>query len=219
MSRLELTLWAATMLALGLSATAKAAPPYLPGPPLEQTYALSIELSKEAAAITYDIDQLLRGKDRKEVLEELRDLADELQDLYEAIEDANFKPRKWNRVHKRTDDVLEEVAELDEEIHKAVDHLNDRPRQTAIPPRGPAFYRSNARSGPGVNVAIRIDGRGRSRWQATEERANSLGQPQSVPYRAATPRYVPLRVGTELEQRVHRMLAIAQELDRLANFR
>ena len=220
MSRLEFALWIATMLALGLSATASAAPPYLPGPPLEQTYALSIELSREATALTYEMDQLLRGGERRDVLDELRDLGDELLDLNEALEEASYKPRKWDRVRKRSDDVLEEVEELDEEIHEAIDRLNrDRPRQTALPPRGPAFYRSSASPPRGFTIGIRIGSGRKPRLVARPEIVNSLGQQLSTPYRGAPQGYVPLRVGTELEERVHRMLAIAAEIDRLANFR
>lgn len=225
MSRLELTLWAATMIALGLAATAQAAPPCPAGLPLQETYALSIELSNEAAAMTYEVDQLLgRCKHRKDVLDELRDLGDELRDLNKSLEEASYNPRRWNRVRKRTDDVLEEVEELDEEIHEAIDDLNrDRPRHTVLPPRGPSFYNSGfpaaeVRTG-GVTFALRIGSQRGPRLVAFPEQTNSLGQPLSRPYRGAPQGYARLRVGTELEERVHRMLDIASQLDRLANIR
>ena len=218
MTRLELSLWAAVMLLMIVATTTAKADHFRPGPPVERAYALSIELSRQAAALSYDAERLLCGtNDLDDVLEELCDVADELDDLNDTLRAATFRPRKFSKLCKRAEDVLEEVCELDEEIHEAVDDLNrHRPRQTAYVPRGPSHYRSLYRTAPDVAISFRI-GSGSPRLVAHTRTFSSRGLPRSVPYRGAAEGYVRPRVGCELEQRVRTMRAIAEELHRLAH--
>jgi hypothetical protein len=217
MTRMEMLLWVLVMLALASATTAKADHLYA-GPPVGQAYAMSIELSREAAALSYDVERLLCDcNDYNDVLEELCDLAEELDDLNASLRQATFKPRKWNRVCKRAEDVVEEVCELDEEIHEAVDDLNRyRPRQTAFVPRGPSFYNSPYRTAPDVAVSLRF-GTGRTRIVKHINPVTPRGIPVSAPYRGAAEGYVKPRLGYELEERVHRMRALAEEIHRLSH--
>ncbi len=222
MPRLEMTLWTPVMLALAFATTAKADPPYQ-GPPVGQAYALSIELSREAAALSYEVERLLcdcSGYD--DVLEELCDVANELEDLNRTLREATFNRRKWKRVCRRAEEVMEEVCELDEEIHQAVDHLNRyRPRLTsfappAFVPRGPSNYRSAYRNVPGVSVSLRFN----SRRAQSAPHVNSV-TPRGIawrdPYRGPAAGFVQPRVGYELESRVHRMRALAEQIHWLAH--
>lgn len=221
MSRLEMTLWTLAMFALAAT-TAKGAPRYS-GPPVREAHALSIELARQAAALSYDVERLLCDcNDYDDVLEELCDLADELDDLNATLRDATFQPRKWRRVCKRAEDVLEEVGELDEEIHEAVDDLNRyRPRQTTFQtaaqiPRGLTHYRSVYRRPTDVEVSVRL-GTSTPLFFGYVDPISSRGVPRSAPYRGAVEGFARPRLGCELEERVHQMQALAEEIHRLAH--
>lgn len=222
MTRLEISLWALVMLAL--ATTTKADHRYF-GPPVQEAYALSIELSREAAALSYDAKRLLcHCNDYGDVREELRDVAEELNDLNCALREAVYKPRKWNRVCDRAEDVVEEVCELDEEIHEAIDDLNrHRPRftsfsQPAFVPRGPSHYRSLYRTPPDVSAALRFGPSG-PRLVKHVNPVTPRGIPLSAPYRGVAEGYVSPTRGYELIDRVHRMRALAEEIHRLAHAR
>ncbi len=219
MHRFEIALWTLVTAALAFASQAKA-DRYYAGPPVGEAYALSIQLSNEAAALSYDVKRLLCDcNDYDNVLDELCDVADELEDLNCALREAAFKPRKWNRVCRRAKDVVEEVCELDEEIREAVDDLNRyRPRRTAFVPRGLSHYRSVYRPAPDVAVSLRL-GSGRVRLVKHVAPISPRGIPASVPYRGAAEGFVMPNVGCELIDRVTRMRVLADEILRLSHAR
>ncbi|WP_442481513.1 hypothetical protein [Aeoliella sp. SH292] len=214
MTRLEMLLWSLMVLALVGTASAKA-DPYYAGPPVQHANSLAIELSNQAAALTYEVDQVLgRCDERDEVIDELRDLAEDLDDFNKALHDASYNPRRWDRVAKRAKHVAKAVRELDEEVHDAIDHLNHgRGRQAAV------VNPNLLPGGPAITLGFQRGPDGRTRLVERVTPRNSLGQLYSTPYRGPASGYTPLRVGMELEDRVHYMLSLAQELEQVARGR
>lgn len=214
MSRLEWLLWTVMTLALVGSAAAKA-DHYVPGVVFQHVNALSMELSNQAATLTYEVDQILgRCDERDEVIDELRDLAEDLDDFNKALHEASHNPRKWDRVAKRARHVAKQLREVDEEIHDAVDHLNHgRGRQPAAV--NPALLPG----GPAVTLGFQRGMDGRTQMIERVTPRNRLGQLYSTPYRGPAQGYTPLRVGMELEDRTHYMMSLAKELEQVSRIR
>lgn len=216
MTRLEILLWTVLVAAMAWPVAARA--DHYQASPVLQVYGLSMQLSSEAAAMCYDIERLIcNDDDRDDVLDELRDLADELDDLNRTLGEAARNPRKWDKLCDRAEDVQEELEELDEEIHEAVDRLNRHSRQAnfAAGPRG--SYRGYYAASAETWLARRAAPGGALRLTQITGGVTSQGSRYSTPYRGAAEGYTRLRIGVELEDRVHLMLSLGEEIHRLAH--
>lgn len=217
MTRLEILLWSVLVAALAWPVAARA-DHYRQGPPVAEAYALSMELSNQAAAMCHDVERLIcSNDDRDDILDELRDVADELDDFNRTLREADRNPRKWDKLCDRAEDVQEELEELDEEIHEAVDRLNRHSRQAnfAVGPR--VSYRGYYAATPETWLASRAAPGGALRLTQITGGVTPQGSRYSTPYRGAAEGYTRLRSGAPLEARVHLMLSLGEEIHRLAH--
>lgn len=130
--RLEIALLTVALAVLLLTTGAKSQAQGFPvGPPIGEAHAISMEICRQAAALAYDAERLLcHCDDYDDVQDELRDVAEELDDLNCVLREAYRNPRRWHRVCKRAEDVVEEIEELDEEICEALNDLNRHRRRS-----------------------------------------------------------------------------------------
>jgi hypothetical protein len=93
--------------------------------PLPAAIAVMERLAAEAAALSYESRQFLFDKDDlEEVEEELRDVARDMEKVLRTLNDARYRPSKWDRLHKQVEDLEEEIDELAEEVDEALRRQN-----------------------------------------------------------------------------------------------
>lgn len=234
MSRTEIAAWTLALIALVWHSAAKG--DHLPtyyghssarhyaGPPVGETFALAVDLSREAAALAREAKVVLCDcDDYDDVVDELEDLCRELEDLHCSLREATYSPRKWRKVRKRAEDVQEEVCELSEEISEAVRDLRRHaPRGSSLSASRRSPYRSVYRSAREPQLVLNI-GRGVN-IRFASDRGLATALPYTEPYvnrSSALGAYIapPVDLGCELETRAQRMHAMADEIVRLSCIR
>lgn len=162
--------------------------------PLPAALTVMARLADEATALTYEAQTfILDDDDYEEVEDELRDVARDMEKVLKLLSESQYRPSKWNRVHRRVEDLEEEIDELAEEIGKALRRQNlQRNRQR--------FH---------LNHHARLHGPA-SRVLVVDE----YGVVRHAP--SAAPAYSP---GWELRARVESMQRLVRELCDLSHMR